>query len=352
MGAVQSGETVTLSVSVKVEGVTQSGEGGDRVKEEKDSGAPDVDAQRINLKVLHQDGSILHFQIKKNTALRELKDTYAARANLPTGAIGFFYKGQPVLERHTPMDLEMKEGDTIEVKDRDEGRINLKVEKDLQIAHFKISKNAEFNQLMNAYAERVDLRQSALRFIYEGRNVSERDTPMGLEMKEGDTIYVFKEVPDRDAQYINFKVLQDGYIVHFKTKKHTALKELMQTYAERANLQRDAIRFLYQGRHVLKKHTPYELMMKEGDTIEVFKELPDRYEGPINLKVLQDGNTVHFKIKKNATFKDLMNTYSKRVNLYDIRFIYEGCPVNEGDTPMELEMEEGDTIEVFKEQYG
>ena len=76
----------------------------------------------------------------------------------------------------------------------------------------------------------------------------------------------------------------------------------------------------------------------------------------INLQVLQDGNTVavHFKIKKNTALKKLMNAYCDRANLQRnaIKFLHEGRPVQESDTPLGLDMEEGDTIEVFKEQLG
>ena len=38
-------------------------------------------------------------------------------------------------------------------------------------------------------------------------------------------------------EHINLKVMgQDGNIVQFKIKKHTALKKLMSTYCERAGL--------------------------------------------------------------------------------------------------------------------
>lgn len=35
-----------------------------------------------------------------------------------------------------------------------------------------------------------------------------------------------------------------------------------------------------------------------------------------------------------------------------VRFRFDGQPINEADTPMTLEMEEGDTIEVYQQQTG
>jgi small ubiquitin-related modifier len=35
-----------------------------------------------------------------------------------------------------------------------------------------------------------------------------------------------------------------------------------------------------------------------------------------------------------------------------MRFRFDGQPINETDTPVSLEMEEGDTIEVYQQQTG
>lgn len=35
-----------------------------------------------------------------------------------------------------------------------------------------------------------------------------------------------------------------------------------------------------------------------------------------------------------------------------VRFRFDGAPINESDTPFSLEMEEGDTIEVYQQQTG
>jgi len=75
----------------------------------------------------------------------------------------------------------------------------------------------------------------------------------------------------------------------------------------------------------------------------------------INLKVMgQDGNIVQFKIKKHTGLKKLMSTYCERAGLalQTIRFSFDGTRINEGDTPKSLDMEDGDTIEVFQQQSG
>ncbi|KAJ8716533.1 hypothetical protein PYW07_003160 [Mythimna separata] len=73
----------------------------------------------------------------------------------------------------------------------------------------------------------------------------------------------------------------------------------------------------------------------------------------INLKVLgQDNAIVQFKIKKHTPLRKLMNAYCDRAGLsmQVVRFRFDGQPINENDTPTSLEMEEGDTIEVYQQQ--
>ena len=68
----------------------------------------------------------------------------------------------------------------------------------------------------------------------------------------------------------------------------------------------------------------------------------------------QDGNIVQFKIKKHTALKKLMATYCERAGLAQqtIRFSFDGTRINESDSPKSLDMEDGDTIEVFQQQSG
>ncbi|KAG8231720.1 hypothetical protein J437_LFUL013183 [Ladona fulva] len=75
----------------------------------------------------------------------------------------------------------------------------------------------------------------------------------------------------------------------------------------------------------------------------------------INLKVLgQDGSVIQFKIKTRTPLRKLMRAYCLRVGLAKeiARFRFDGQPISEADTPSRLEMEDGDTIEVYTQQTG
>ncbi|XP_069081814.1 small ubiquitin-related modifier 3 isoform X1 [Pleurodeles waltl] len=75
----------------------------------------------------------------------------------------------------------------------------------------------------------------------------------------------------------------------------------------------------------------------------------------INLKVAgQDGSVVQFKIKRYTPLNKLMKAYCDRqgLSMRQIRFRFDGQPINETDTPAQLEMEDEDTIDVFQQQTG
>uniref|UniRef100_A0A2K5MZN1 Small ubiquitin-related modifier n=1 Tax=Cercocebus atys TaxID=9531 RepID=A0A2K5MZN1_CERAT len=75
----------------------------------------------------------------------------------------------------------------------------------------------------------------------------------------------------------------------------------------------------------------------------------------INLKVAgQDGSVVQFKIKRHTPFSKLMKAYCERqgLSMRQIRFRFDEQPINETDTPAQLELEDEDTIDVFQQKTG
>lgn len=47
-----------------------------------------------------------------------------------------------------------------------------------------------------------------------------------------------------------------------------------------------------------------------------------------------------------------INYIFQGLSMQVVRFRFDGQPINENDTPTSLEMEEGDTIEVYQQQTG
>lgn len=75
----------------------------------------------------------------------------------------------------------------------------------------------------------------------------------------------------------------------------------------------------------------------------------------MNLKVVgQDGQVIQFKIKRNTPFRKLMTAYCDRTKVVQstVRFTFDGSRINDNDTPKTMDMDDGDTIEVFTQQTG
>ena len=53
--------------------------------------------------------------------------------------------------------------------------------------------------------------------------------------------------------------MQDGSVVHFKIKRNTQLKKLMQAYCDRQGFQMNSIRFMFDGNHIGPDTTPSEV---------------------------------------------------------------------------------------------
>ena len=110
--------------------------------------------------------------------------------------------------------------------------------------------------------------------------------------------FIFQDTKGGESEHINLKVLgQDNAVVQFKIKRHTPLRKLMNAYCDRA------VSFL---------------------------PLPSEIE---------DSNKFFFFNHKG-------------LSMQVVRFRFDGSPINENDTPTSLEMEEGDTIEVYQQQTG
>ena len=70
--------------------------------------------------------------------------------------------------------------------------------------------------------------------------------------------------------------------------------------------------------------------------------------------VTQDGNDIYFKLKQTTPLVKLMDAFNNREGIgpYKARFLFDGNRINETQTPQQLDMEDGDVIDVMVEQYG
>lgn len=73
-----------------------------------------------------------------------------------------------------------------------------------------------------------------------------------------------------DMIHIKVKSQTQQDEVHFKIKRNTPLRKLMEKYAERVGATSIAtLTFLFEGERVMPDNTPAQLSMQDNDTLEV-----------------------------------------------------------------------------------
>ena len=101
-------------------------------------------------------------------------------------------------------------------------------------------------------------------FHFNQNQLEEMQTLDELEMEDVDVIDV---VPLAD--HINIKVRgQDGNTVRFKMKRNTQLKGLMEAYCNHQSLEKDQIRFLFDGNRLRETESSEDLDMEDNDQID------------------------------------------------------------------------------------
>ncbi|KAJ1634705.1 ubiquitin-related domain-containing protein [Pavlovales sp. CCMP2436] len=74
----------------------------------------------------------------------------------------------------------------------------------------------------------------------------------------------------------------------------------------------------------------------------------------IRCKMNADNNEILFKCKMTTQLSKLMNAFCQRqgVTMQSVRFLFDSEQIALGQTPRDLEMADGDLIDVFVEQTG
>ncbi|KAI9634428.1 ubiquitin-related domain-containing protein [Dioszegia hungarica] len=73
------------------------------------------DSNALNIKIVSTDGNEVFFKIKKTTKLNKLKAAYAERVGADAQTIRLLFDGNRILDDQTAADLDIEDGDAIEV---------------------------------------------------------------------------------------------------------------------------------------------------------------------------------------------------------------------------------------------
>ena len=136
---------------------------------------------------------------------------------------------------------------------------------------FKLKITTPFQKLMHAYCSRQGVSMSAVRFIFDGTDINETQTPAQLDMEDGDVIHVEvrQAASSSSAELMTLRVIdEDGAEVYFTLKPTTPLKKLMHVYCNRKGVPLSNMRFLLDGQRIDEAKTPGEMGMEDGEVID------------------------------------------------------------------------------------
>ena len=88
---------------------------------------------------------------------------------------------------------------------------------------------------------------------------------------------------------------------------------------------------------------------------DVAAKLSERAREQINLRVVtQRGEEIFFKVKGSTKFGKLIEAFCEKKGLRSSqqRFVFDGNRIHANQTPAQLEMEDGDVIDVYTEATG
>ncbi|OWT40838.1 hypothetical protein J008_01518 [Cryptococcus neoformans] len=75
-----------------------------------------ADPNTLNIKITNTNNEEVFFKIKRTTKLNKLKSAYADRVGTDVASIRLLFDGHRILDHQTANDLDLEDGDAIEVQ--------------------------------------------------------------------------------------------------------------------------------------------------------------------------------------------------------------------------------------------
>ncbi|EOY19854.1 Uncharacterized protein TCM_045231 [Theobroma cacao] len=222
------------------------------------------------------------------------------------------------------------------------------------------------------------------RFLHDGSLINPSLTADHLKMEDEDIIDViawakFTVTGATQSTLVTLSELTQGKRIFLKVQgqkdcyligRKTPLSELMLDYTQRIGAAYGSLRFLYDGSRIHSKETADDLQMKDEDIITWAKRslrvatpstvisLPRMYnEKPIVLGMWdssKDDHQLFYWIGRHTPLHNLMLDYCDRNGAFydNVRFNYFGKSIKPNETTDDLEIEDGDCIDVYHAYFG
>lgn len=374
-----------------------------RIPEEKpeDEDAP----KRLSVKVIDQHSNEVLFKIKMSTELGKVMITYCQRQGLDPKTVRFLHDGERLNEKDTPETRAMGDEETIQMVleqlGGDEGdedgpeaaksppplakpaedtaalqKLCIKVQdQQNNELHFMIKPQTKLSKVMKAFCDRQGLGPGTVKFLHEGIRVQDNDTPESLEMEDGDIIQAFLEQTGGEGPQhctsLDIKIQHDSTDLFYKIKKITNMKQLIDSHCKSQKKAPNTLRFFYDNRRLSDLETPDSLDIRNNDIINVYPEQQEGAESDagevageklkdetVKLSIIirdHDGQDITFQIKMVTPMSKVITAYYNRMGRTpgSLRFYTgDGARIQDNDTPISFDLEDGDIVDVHVEQQG
>ena len=372
----------------------------------KAEAAPKPPAEPINFRVVDvHDGSETFFKCKRDTPLERMMNAWCNRQGVTLDKVRFVFDGRPIDARQTPDELAMEDGDAVDVEqdedaflddfidgldsegeeqeeqeddeddedgieeeDDDEDddlppydflddeleQLQLQLGYDLPEDFDDWEAEDREDEVTRMRAELVDristdpAERAEVQRRVEARQAAtrarEEEMQRRMAARQADMQRMQQEERRRREAFEAEQRLMKQVRQHLSNARRLAIRaEADANFAMLATQMGD------DAAHLTRQHAAArEMQIAARAALAVLR-------AKINLKVVtQDGNEIYFKVRRNVRLQTLMHAFCNRqgVTMGSVRFLFDGNRINDMQTPSQLEMEDGDIIDVMVEQMG
>jgi small ubiquitin-related modifier len=154
-----------------------------------------AESDSMNFRVVTQDGNEIFFKCKSRTPLKKLMIAFCNRKGVAVSSVRFLYHGDQIQPHQTPADLDMEDGDVIDVSINSTHaaahQLTLQVMSPTGVASFfRCKPTTPLQNLMDAWCKREGVPPDSVRFLFDGQRIRPNHTPDDLDMKDLDVIDV------------------------------------------------------------------------------------------------------------------------------------------------------------------
>lgn len=233
----------------------------------------------ITLKLVGYDNTEINYKVGIWTKMNKIKRIYSIFQCEKVESLRFLFNGRRINGDITPWNLDMKDGDVIDVflekchKQTSDDKIFIKLISHSDEKNFRIKLSTQFGTLIKYYCNSKNIAESSIRFLYNGLRVHDSDTPEILKMSTGEHIDVFCEQGRNDDSddIIKIKtVSHNNTFLNFKLRTSTRIGKLKKSYSELTGLPERCFQFVFNSMIINNDDTPSKLRMQNQDVIEVY----------------------------------------------------------------------------------